>query len=236
MGGDRGTGRESRSRGREGSRFRGLLATRRRLASHGASTLSDSELMRLVTDGESDAPIERLASLPLEALTTAFHGHRPCAERFAASLELGRRALTRFPMRRRVQTPQAAYVLLGPRLRGHAREYFCALYLNQRQQLLELRTIATGTTHGCLVDPRDLFAPALELGATVIVLAHNHPSGETSPSAEDIALSQRLCAAARLLGLRIVDHLIVGDGYTSLASKGLLDVGPDASHLLVSTS
>ena len=84
--------------------------------------------------------------------------------------------------------------------------------------------VAEGTMNTCPVDPREVYAAALTTRATAIVLAHNHPSGDPEPSMQDISLTVQLAEAGRLLGIKVLDHLVLGDGnYVSLMERGLLD-------------
>lgn len=91
-----------------------------------------------------------------------------------------------------------------------SREHFMVMYLDTRRRLIECRTISTGTLEASLVHPREVLAPAIELRASSILVAHNHPSGDAEPSCEDTALTQRLDKACSMLGIRLIDHIIIG--------------------------
>ena len=137
-----------------------------------------------------------------------------------AALELGRRSLgSSGPP---VTTPEEAYVQFQDL--GNARkETFKALYLDGRRRVLRSEIVSVGTLTATLVHPREVFAPALECGAASLVVAHNHPSGDPTPSSEDRLLTDRLSQAGRLLGLNLDDHLVIGRGcYVSLRQLGLL--------------
>ena len=107
-----------------------------------------------------------------------------------------------------------------------AREHFGAIYLDAQNQIVATHEVSVGTLATSLVHPREVFGPALRImGVASVLLAHNHPSGDPTPSREDIRLTRALCEAARLLDLRIHDHVILGDGsgrYVSLAEMGLI--------------
>lgn len=110
------------------------------------------------------------------------------------------------------------------RLRGLAEEQFHVLYLNRRKALLEDALIAQGSVDSVRPSLRDIVARALRLNASALIAAHNHPSGVSEPSESDRLLTQDLIAASRPLGLRVLDHIIVGDETTfSFADSGLLD-------------
>jgi hypothetical protein len=108
-------------------------------------------------------------------------------------------------------------------LRFRRREHFVGLYLNARNRMLARRTVSVGSLNASIVHPREVFAPALRLGAAGLIVVHNHPSGETDPSVEDLELSRRLSEAGEILGIDLLDHVIVGSGgFTSLKESGQL--------------
>lgn len=110
-----------------------------------------------------------------------------------------------------------------------SKEHFIALSLNVRNRITGWTHVSTGTISASIVHPREIFAALLRLDAVATVLVHNHPSGETDPSPEDIALTRRLQKAGDLIGIQIVDHVIVGPvpenglpKFTSLGALGLI--------------
>ena len=90
------------------------------------------------------------------------------------------------------------------------KEYFVAVYLNARNQVLKTEVISVGSLNASLVHPREVFAPAVGISAASVILGHNHPSGDVTPSREDIELTRRMVQAGEIMGIEIVDHLIVG--------------------------
>ncbi len=129
--------------------------------------------------------------------------------------------------RPRLRTPAEIYQHLAPALRSLRREVFHVLSLNGRNVLLNDARVAEGSMNACPVDPREVFCAALAARATAIVLAHNHPSGDPEPSEMDIALTEQIAEGGRILGIRVLDHLIVGDGaYVSLLERGRLSHRP----------
>ncbi|MHB1163126.1 MAG: RadC family protein [Minisyncoccota bacterium] len=94
-------------------------------------------------------------------------------------------------------------------IRSHKKEHFVALYLNARNELIHREDISIGTVNASIVHPRDVFAPALEHNATAVIVAHNHPSGNSEPSPEDYEVTIRLKDSGRLLGITLVEHIIV---------------------------
>ena len=125
-----------------------------------------------------------------------------------------------------VSEPGAVIELSWKLIPDDAREYFYALYLNAQNRIVAAHEVSVGTLCASLVHPRDVFGPALRLlGVASIILVHNHPSGDPTPSQEDVRLTRQLAEAARILDLGLHDHLILGNGttnYISLAECGLI--------------
>ncbi len=104
-----------------------------------------------------------------------------------------------------------------------AREHFVALYLSTQNGLIATHHVSTRTLSASLVHPREIFGPAMRLlGVASIILIHNHPSGDPKQSREDISLTRQLCEAAKILDMRVNDHIIVGNGTESWASMAAL--------------
>jgi len=144
--------------------------------------------------------------------------------RLAAVFELGRRVRMRPPRRGHpVRHPQQMVSYLTARL-GHAQvESFGVLLLDARNRLLSDDILSQGGWSASVVRPREVFRRALLAGAPALILYHNHPSGDPAPSREDIQITRQLVEAGQLLGIKVLDHLIVGaEGYASLRERGLL--------------
>jgi DNA repair protein RadC len=103
------------------------------------------------------------------------------------------------------------------------REVFAVALLTIRRRVLGLHTVSVGCLTSSLVHPREVFKPAILAGSAALLLAHNHPSGDPEPSAEDIALTRRLITAGQLLGIEVLDHLILGEAgrFVSLRERGV---------------
>ena len=102
-------------------------------------------------------------------------------------------------------------------------ENFCVITVSAKLDITGYYTVSTGTIDGSLVHPREVFKPAIVLNAAGIICLHNHPSGHCEPSNEDIKTTKRLKEAADILGIRMIDHVVIGDGcYTSFVRKGLM--------------
>ncbi len=108
-------------------------------------------------------------------------------------------------------------------IRDSKREHFVAFYLDTQNRLIERQIISIGTLNTSLVHPREVFEPAIKLSAATIIVAHNHPSGDTTPSIEDKEITKRLVDSGKILGVEIIDHIILSKtGYLSFQEKGLL--------------
>jgi DNA repair protein RadC len=108
-------------------------------------------------------------------------------------------------------------------IRGAAQERVVALYLDSRNRPVHREVVAIGGLRASVIQPRDILAPAMQLPVAGIILAHNHPSGDTHPSAEGLEVTRQLAGAARLFGIELLDHLVVSrGGYTSLKEMGAI--------------
>lgn len=124
----------------------------------------------------------------------------------------------------RVEGPADLYRLLKPLLAHQDREHFYAVLLSTKNHVLSVELVSVGSLSASIVHPREVFKPAILRSAAAIVVAHNHPSGVADPSSEDTDFTHRLSRAGELLGIRLLDHLIIGDGsYVSLREAGHLD-------------
>jgi DNA repair protein RadC len=102
-------------------------------------------------------------------------------------------------------------------IKAARKEHFMCLYLNARHELLHKEIVSIGTVNASIVYPRDVFAPAIMHNATAVIVAHNHPSGDATPSAEDKEVTHRLKEGGRLLGISVLDHIIVTEyGYATV--------------------
>jgi DNA repair protein RadC len=158
------------------------------------------------------------------------------AVRLHAALELGRRA-HEGPERpaERVASPAEAAALLMPRLRHLTVEELHAIYVDRRNRVMGQRRLTRGSDAFTVVDPRQVFRPAVELGAAGVLMAHNHPSGDPTPSAMDREVTRRTASAGQVLGVRLLDHLVIGgDRWVSLAEQGCLP-GFDGAPSAVAT-
>ena len=164
-----------------------------------------------------------LAQLNPEMLSRHPNITEKAALRIHAGIRIGRRSMVPTKENRTITTPQLAYELLWPHLQANPEECLYALYLNRRRNLISLKLLTQGSEAYTIVDPRQIFHYAIQCRSSGIILAHNHPSGDPSPSQQDITITERIQEAGRLLHIPLLDHLIIGeDSFVSLSSMGLL--------------
>ena len=211
------------------------IRPRERLVKDGPAALSDAQLLGLVIgSGTSRRSAIALAEALLHSVggtgglaradrtRLADAGVGPAtAVRIAAALELGRRALAAERDGAILDTPAAAALALAPHLAHRDREALVVALLTRKQRLIAVVPIYEGNVAGTSVRIGELFTEALRRNAAGIVLAHNHPSGDPEPSADDLRTTRDAVAAGRLLGVSVVDHLIIGAGRNvSLRERG----------------
>lgn len=147
------------------------------------------------------------------------------AARLLACLEMSRRAAS-WPASQRpcVSTPEDVVRLCASQLRGVDREHFWALALTTKNRLLRMVEVSVGSLNASIVHPRELFKEAVRLSAAAIIVVHNHPSGDPTPSGADLQLTRRLVRAGDVLGIEVLDHVVIGDGgaHVSLREMGAM--------------
>ena len=206
---------------------------RTRLLENGAGALADSELLAVLTgDRDLDTPRATLRTLGglngflgvHSAELTERHGMTEFqAARLLAAVELGRRlARAQVPDREPLLHPSAVsrYLLLQYGIPDQ--EVMGALYVDVRHRLLSTAELFRGTINRASVEPRALLKEGLLRGAAGLILFHTHPSGDPSPSAEDLVFTRRLADAGELVGVRLIDHLVLGasGAWVSLRERG----------------
>lgn len=211
---------------------------RERLMEKGVEALSDAELLALIlrTGTRSENVVEMsqnmlnqadLPSLSRSSLATLskFKGIGVVkASQLIACFEISRRLLSApRQSRKKIDSAEDVAAEYMPRLLFLKKENFIAIYLDARRKILREVVLSVGDIDTALISPRDVFHNALLEGASAIILVHNHPSGDSSPSEEDIAVTQELCAAGKLLGVQILDHIVIGDkNYSSMRDLNLI--------------
>ena len=212
---------------------------RERLIRYGSAQLSNAELIAiLLRTGTAETSVAMLA----EKILHQFHGLQGIdtaaieelalvkgigmakATQIKAGLELGRRA-AETPRRERFtfRSPTDVYQAVSSRLSHLDREVFMVFHLSAKNQVIFDEIISVGNLTSSLVHPRELFKSAIKKSAAAVILAHNHPSGDPTPSEDDLALTGRLVQAGELIGIRVLDHIIIGYGrYVSLKERGII--------------
>ncbi len=199
---------------------------------------TDAELLILLASGAtgpvpaivvSDSLLAEFGSLaailrePPSSLARVRGVGRLLAARIRAVREIGQRLsrLERGAPCVYVSGPEDVADLLLDEMRGLDREHFRAILLNTKNRILGIRTISIGSLNASVVHAREVFKAAVTESAQAIVLVHNHPSGQPEPSPEDLAVTERLAHAGRILGIEILDHVILGNrNYVSLKELG----------------
>ena len=212
---------------------------REKLLARGAAALCDAELLaiwlRSGRRGQSAVDLARevLRSFGSLRKLLAADRQRFCTEpglgpaRFAelqAAIEISRRQLAEtLRSGPSLASPRATREYLIARLRDLEHEVFCCLYLDNRHRLIEFEQLFRGTIDGASVYPREVVKQALQWNCAAVIIAHNHPSGVAEPSLADERITLRVKDALALVDIRLLDHIIVGDGASvSLAERGLV--------------
>ena len=197
-----------------------LLARWLLLSAPALDTSRDLAVQLLAWSGGAIA----LARTPSGVVAERWALERRVVEAFQAAVQLGAAAALTPGALVRVTGSRSVFERFMPMAR-HPRECFWVLGLGARNHVLLEERVAEGTANLCALSPRDVFRPLVAAGAIQAVLVHNHPSGDPTPSAEDLALTRRLVAAGELVGVGILDHVIVGAAtWTSLLDEGLMEV------------
>ncbi len=213
---------------------------REKMLAEGAGALSDAELIALIiSSGTADKSALELAAelLSLEpAGLSAFLRYQPeefCrvrgigsakASQIMAAIELGRR-VSRAPSEKRVKLdrPGAVAELFMDELRVLPKEIFRVVMVNVKNQLIASEDISVGGLSSSMSHPREVFSSAVRRSAYAVILIHNHPSGDPTPSDADISVTRQLSEAGRVLGIPVLDHVLIGDGcWRSMKEEGLL--------------
>lgn len=212
---------------------------RERMLTYGAGALSNAELIAILlrtgTKNESavmlaqrllkqSGGLRKLVEMSIEQLTDIKGIGTAKALQIMASFELGKRLAQTGPGTPvAVRSPQDVAELFMEELRYLPKEHFVCLYLNSKNHVIGRETLSVGTLNASLVHPREVFRSAIQKNCANIICAHNHPSGDPSPSPEDIHMTRRLAEAGKIVGVELLDHIIIGDNrFVSLKEHGHL--------------
>lgn len=214
---------------------------RERLIKQGSDKLSDTELLAIVIrtgewhEGDSAIDLARklivrfgslrnLDSASISELSQIKGIGILKAAEIKAALEIGKRFIKqKVESRRKIDSSEDVINYYAPYLRDLKKEIFKVMLLDGRNKLIDDLTISEGGLDSSVVDPKIVLREAVRKSASALIFVHNHPSGESEPTEEDIQITDHLIQACKLVGLRVLDHIIIGnDNYTSFLEKGLI--------------
>ncbi len=212
---------------------------REKLKDHGAQAMGNSELIAILlrTGNRAESALRLAEKLLDKQGGLSGFGHATIEDieqvkgigeakaiSIMAAVELGRRVTSLAPIERTViRTPEDVSALLMPRFRYETKESFIAILLSTKNHVIKTAIISVGSLNASIVHPRELFREAINASAAAVILAHNHPSGDPTPSPEDVTLTRKLVEAGKLLEIPVLDHIVLGDGkYISFTEKGIL--------------
>ncbi len=212
---------------------------REKLIREGPSVLTDAELLALLVESGTGGvtavdvakrllvehrSIAELASKGLAELTR-MKGIGPArGAKILAAFEIGRRVESDpGPKKIRITAPEDVAKVYSPSFRGVKKEFFKTILLDGKNQIIRDVTVSQGTLNASLVHPREVFKTAVDHLAAGIILMHNHPSGEASPSQEDRRVTEQILKASEIMGIPVLDHIIIaGNQFYSFAQEGLI--------------
>lgn len=212
---------------------------REKLYRYGAKALSNSELLAIIirTGSRNTSALEASRNLlSLDKMGLAFisqcsieqlskvEGIGKCkASQILASIELGRRISLSNNYVMKINSPLDVSNVLMEELKYLEKEYFKIIMLNTKNVIISIEDISVGSLNSSIVHPREVFKEAIKRSSASIILVHNHPSGDPTPSKEDINITKRLIECGEILGIKVLDHIIFGyNKYTSLKEKDLI--------------
>ena len=212
---------------------------RERLIRQGASSLSNQELIAiLLRTGTKEESVLMLANriltsfdkiqdlreATIEEMMSVKGVGQAKAVQILAAVEIGKRLYQKHTEGRyTIRSPEDAAAYLMTDMSTLQQEHFVALFLNVKNEVLHKQTVFIGSLNSSIVHPREIFREAVKRSAASIIVAHNHPSGQTAPSPEDIEVTKRLVEAGSIVGIDLLDHVIIGDHrFISLKEKGYM--------------
>jgi DNA repair protein RadC len=212
---------------------------RERMLQYGAGALSHAELLAILlrtgTVSESalrlagrilseSGGLRSLVDMSKDQLTQIKGIGDAKALQIQAGIELGRRlAKSTFAERVTIRSPKDIADLVSEDLRYLQKEHFVCLFLNTKNHLIAQETLSMGSLNASIVHPREVFRAAIKRSSASIICVHNHPSGDPTPSPEDIQLTHRLMEAGTIIGIEVLDHVIIGDQrFISLKEQGFM--------------
>lgn len=190
----------------------------------GTKSYTAVEIAQLVLKLSIDGRLSSLNNLSIEQLKKIKGIGRVKAIQIKAALELSKRIATSDGMVHHIiKSASDASNLMMEELRYLKKEIFKAILLDTKNQIIKIVDVSVGSLNSSIVHPREVFCEAIKCGCNSVIFVHNHPSGDPTPSTEDIQTTQRLESAGNILGIKVLDHIVVGDGrYVSFKDKGII--------------
>ncbi len=210
---------------------------RERVISQGASSLNNIELIAIVIGTGSKKEdvlslssrilrkynLDELSNVTVSELRKIFGINDAKACKIVATIELGKRIISYSDRTKKITSPQEIVSLLLPKMKNLKKEILKAIYLDSKAKIIKQETISIGGTNINSVEPKHIFNPAIRHSASFIILVHNHPSGDPTPSKPDVMLTRQIKKSGKLLGIRLLDHIIIGNkNYISFREENLL--------------
>lgn len=197
---------------------------RERLKKFGSEALSTQELLALILGrgiiGESVmvtaqrllttfGNVKAIAEASLEELSKVRGIGLAKAAQIKAAFELAKRSEEEIKQKILIKTPKDVAKLVGPKLKDKKKEYFLIVALDSRNNLIKTSEISIGSLNANIVHPREVFKEAIQSAAASIILVHNHPSGDSEPSEDDLEMTKRLIESGKIIGINVLDHVII---------------------------
>ena len=219
-----------------------MTKTVEKILTHGTQALNNTELVSLLlkSGGKSNSASKDIARKIVSYADVNLGGDLYAAEvrelaeingvgyasaaAIVSAMELSKRInMQKMYNKRRIRSSEDVAKIFMEELRGEKRECFVAIFLNSKLEMESMETISIGNLDSAPVHPREVFRPAVRRGAAAIIVAHNHPSGDPTPSQQDIEVTERIRLASEVIGIKLLDHTIIGDGrFTSMKAEGYL--------------
>ncbi|MBS1267133.1 MAG: hypothetical protein MAG795_01105 [Candidatus Woesearchaeota archaeon] len=212
---------------------------RERLIKQGVESLSESELIAIILrTGYAKQNVVELAKSILKkynlrelSLATyeemnQFKGvSKAKACQLLACFEISKRLSVQSAAKKKfIESSEDVASIVFPKLRFIKKEKFMGIYLDSRNSVIKIETISVGNLNSSVIHPRELFKAAIQSSANSVIIAHNHPSGNPSPSKEDIYITKKIVSAGKVVGIPVLDHIIIGEeDYISMAEKNLVN-------------
>jgi DNA repair protein RadC len=208
---------------------------RERLIYHGAQHLSTHELLAIILrTGSKEESVLDLAKRVLRVIDSLdslneMTVHELMAIKgigvaksveLLASIELGNRIRKPITQKQKISTPDEVFHLVKDELIFKEQEHLVAIYLNVKSEVIMKRIIYIGTINATIIHPREIFKWAYKYSSYAIILCHNHPSGDPTPSLEDIEMTKKLMSVGEMMGIKIIDHVVIGkNGFYSIGNR-----------------